>query len=72
MQGHEIRVGDISEGAELALQPIDRARLGEAERLERDRRGTLAVEDLVHHAHPARAEAALDVEAIGSLELDFA
>src|SRR5262245_17764343 len=45
-------------------------RVQRAQRLQCDARVLLAVPRLVHHAHPARAQSALDEEAFGSRELE--
>ena len=59
----EVRVRDVGERAELALEADDGAAVDVAQGLERDHLVALAIERLVDDAHAAGAEAALHGEA---------
>jgi len=64
VKAHEVWVHEVREGAELALDLVDRRAVDATERLERDALAALLVERLVDDAHPAGAEPPLDDEAI--------
>ncbi|HEY3351794.1 MAG TPA: hypothetical protein VGQ83_00975 [Polyangia bacterium] len=66
---HEVRVLEILQRAELVLEAEQVLAPQVAHRLERDPAPPLLVERLVHHAHPALAQAANDAEACGPCEL---
>src|SRR6202034_4069505 len=64
-EGHEVRVVQALERAELALEARDRLRRRVAQDLDRDVLAALRVERLVHLAHSAFADLAQDLESIG-------
>ena len=68
VEHHEIRMREIGERAELALEPEEPAGIGMAEELQRDAGVPLRVERLVDDTEPAGAEAALQTKAVGGLE----
>jgi hypothetical protein len=68
-QAHQVRVRQIGERAELALEAPQVLRIERAQRLERNARTALVVPRLVDHAHTARPQPALDGEALGAGEL---
>jgi hypothetical protein len=63
VERHQVGVDHVGERAELALEAGHAVRARLLQRLERDRAAALAVDRLVHHAHPARAQLAVDDEA---------
>jgi hypothetical protein len=70
-QLHQIGVGDVGQGAELALEAYERVRRGAQERVQRDPGALLAIQRLVDQAHAALSEAADDLEALGALEVSL-
>ena len=68
-KAHQVRVIDVLQGAKFVLEVQERGAVELAHRLEGDVRLRLAVERLVDHAHPAFANAAKQLEAIGSCKL---
>jgi hypothetical protein len=64
VQSHEVRVMQIGERAELALEAVDAERVDTPQRLERDLGFALPIERQIHRAHAAFTKAALDREAI--------
>ncbi len=66
VQLHQIAVEQLRERAELPLDAVDRRRIRILEHLERDARLVLPVERLVDDAHPALADAAQELEAVGA------
>lgn len=69
VEGDEVRVIDVGEGAEFALEAVERLRVRLVQALERDRALALLVVDLVHDSERTSTEAALDLEACGAGEL---
>ncbi len=70
VEPHQVAVLEIGGGAELGLEPVERARVDEPQGLERDQRVALAIERLVHDAHPALTEHTLQLEAWRPVERD--
>jgi len=68
----DVRVLDVAERAKLVLEEQERVGREGRQQLERDARVVLAVDGLVHLAHPAAADAAHDPEPLGPRELGFA
>jgi hypothetical protein len=63
VEAHQVRVHDVGERPELALEAIDV--LGVAQELERDLAAAVAVEGPVHLAHAAGPQGTPDHEAVG-------
>ena len=68
VQPDEVRVGDVGEGPELALQPEERLDVAVAESLEGHHLVALPVERLIDDAETSSAEAPLDLKALGPAE----
>ena len=66
MEGDEVRVRDVEQGAELLLEPPDRDRVGLPHRLHRHDHLALQVAGAVDDPHPALAE---DVDDLVMIEL---
>ena len=64
VQGHEVRVRHVGEGAELVLEAVEPRRVEAAHRLQRHARPAHAVERLVDDPHPSFAEDAADLVAL--------
>ena len=64
MEGDEVRVRDVEQGAELLLEAVDRDRVGLPHRLDRDGHPGLQVAGAVDDPHPAAAEDADDLVAV--------
>jgi hypothetical protein len=70
VQLDEVRMAQLGEVAELALEPRQALRVRATQDLERDRRraARAVIEDLVHRAETAAPEVAHDLEALGAGE----
>ena len=66
----QVRVMHALEHPELVLEPKHGIARDRPERLQRDAPVVLAIDGLVHDAHPAGAEATQDREARGTVEVD--
>ena len=69
VQGHEIAMGDIGEGAEFALEAIDGGGVGPAQSLQGDDFVAVAVPDLVDDPHAAGAEPPDELEPCRAAEV---
>ena len=68
VQAHQVRVLEIGEGAELALEPQERAPVDVLRVLSATHVAALAILRLVHDAHAAFPKAAPELEATGNRE----
>jgi hypothetical protein len=69
VQRRQVRVTDVGQAAELALEAVQRGRVAVAQGLERDGARPLAVVRLIDHAHPAGAEPSDNLEPFGADKL---
>src|SRR5204862_2272094 len=65
----QVRMDDVREGAELALEIVDAVGVQTVEGLEGDPPGALPVDRLVNDAHAPRPQAAQEQEAFGPRKL---
>ena len=68
VEGDQVRMHDVGERAELALESVQGRRVPAPQDLQRDDGARLAVERLVHHAEAAGAQPPLDLEAVAAGE----
>jgi hypothetical protein len=71
VEADEVRVGEVGEGAELVLEPIERGGVEVLQDLQRDEGAALAIVGLVDHARGAGAQAALELEPGARREVVF-
>jgi hypothetical protein len=69
VEGDEVRMADVGERSELALEAVERVGLVVVEDLQRDRLAALVVEDAVDDAERTGAELGLDTKPRRASEL---
>ena len=69
VEGDQVRVGDVGEGAKLVLEPVEPGGIESLQRLQGDFAPMGEVPGAIHHPHRPRADPRHDLETSGPAEV---